>query len=66
MQIRNIEELRHHGAGDAVPLAMFGTAQNPDYWRAADELGFSQLALLSPTPSQQARGHRFSEQPLDN
>src|SRR6478672_2384477 len=35
----NIEELRHHGAGDAVPLAMFGAAQNPDYWRAADELG---------------------------
>ena len=30
-------------------LAMFGTPQNPDYWRAADELGFGQLALLLPT-----------------
>jgi len=52
--------LRHHGAGDAVPLAMFGTAQNPDYWRAADELGFSRHASPAPRPpSQQARGHRF-------
>ena len=33
------------GAGHDVPLAMFGTPQNPDYWRAADELGFGQLAL---------------------
>jgi hypothetical protein len=34
------------GAGHDVPLAMLGTPQNPDYWRAADELGFRQLALL--------------------
>jgi hypothetical protein len=37
------------GAGHDVPLAMFGTPQNPDYWRAADELGFGQLVLLLPT-----------------
>jgi hypothetical protein len=54
VQIRNIEELRHHGAGDAVPLAMFGTAQNPDYWRAADELGFSRHANPSPSSSEPA------------
>ena len=39
----------HDGAGRDVPLAMFGTPQDPDYWRAADELGFGQLALLLPT-----------------
>ena len=37
------------GAGHDVPLAMFGTPHNPDYWRVADELGFGQLALLLPT-----------------
>ena len=28
---------------------MFGTPKNPDYWRAADDPGFGQLALLLPT-----------------
>jgi hypothetical protein len=28
---------------------MFGTPQNPDYWRAADELGFGRVSLLLPT-----------------
>jgi hypothetical protein len=28
---------------------MFGTPNDIDYWRAADELGFDQLALLLPT-----------------
>ncbi|WP_193043817.1 LLM class F420-dependent oxidoreductase [Mycolicibacterium baixiangningiae] len=37
------------GAGHDVPLAMFGTPPEPDYWRAADDLGFGQLALLLPT-----------------
>lgn len=37
------------GAGRDVPLAMFGTPPKPDYWRAAEELGFGQLALLLPT-----------------
>lgn len=37
------------GAGHDVPLAMFGTPAKPDYWRAADDLGFGQLALLLPT-----------------
>lgn len=32
-----------------VPLAMFGTPKDLDYWRAAEELGFDQLALLLPT-----------------
>ena len=37
------------GAGRDVPLAMFGTPKDPDYWRAAEDLGFGQLALLLPT-----------------
>ena len=46
--IRRIDQMRD-GASRDVPLAMFGTPQNPDYWRAAEELGFGQLALLLPT-----------------
>jgi hypothetical protein len=45
---KRIDQMRD-GAGHDVPLAMFGTPQNPDYWRAADELGFGQLVLLLPT-----------------
>ena len=37
------------GAGHDVPLAMFGTPQKPDYWHAAEELGFGRLALMLPT-----------------
>jgi alkanesulfonate monooxygenase SsuD/methylene tetrahydromethanopterin reductase-like flavin-dependent oxidoreductase (luciferase family) len=37
------------GAGRDVPLAMFGAPAKPDYWRAAEDLGFGQLALLLPT-----------------
>ena len=28
---------------------MFGTPNKVDYWRAAEDLGFGQLALLLPT-----------------
>jgi hypothetical protein len=28
---------------------MFGTPVDPDYWHAADELGFGRLGLLLPT-----------------
>jgi probable F420-dependent oxidoreductase len=45
---RRIDQMRD-GAGHDVPLAMFGTPQKPDYWRAAEDLGFGQLALLLPT-----------------
>jgi probable F420-dependent oxidoreductase len=45
---KRIDQMRE-GAGRDVPLAMFGTPQKPDYWRAAEELGFGQLALLLPT-----------------
>jgi len=45
---RRIDQMRD-GAGRDVPLAMFGTPNDPDYWRAADDLGFGQLALLLPT-----------------
>jgi probable F420-dependent oxidoreductase len=45
---RRIDQMRD-GAGRDVPLAMFGTPQNPDYWRASEELGFGRLALLLPT-----------------
>ncbi|MGV0743420.1 LLM class F420-dependent oxidoreductase [Mycolicibacterium sp. XJ870] len=37
------------GAGHDVPLAMFGTPVDTDYWRAADDMGFDQLALLLPS-----------------
>ncbi|MDT7768534.1 MAG: hypothetical protein QOI30_1534, partial [Mycobacterium sp.] len=37
---RRIDQLRG-GAGHDVPLAMFGTPNDLDYWRAAEDLGFS-------------------------
>jgi hypothetical protein len=37
------------GAGHDVPLAQVATPQDPGYWRAAEDLGFGQLALLLPT-----------------
>ena len=37
------------GAGHDVPLAMFGTPIDADYWRTADDLGFGQVALMLPT-----------------
>jgi len=45
---QRINEMRD-GAGHDVPLAQFGTPVDPDYWGAAEELGFGQLALLLPT-----------------
>src|ERR1700722_16791655 len=45
---RRTDQLRD-GAGHDVPLAMFGTPNDLDYWRAAEGLGFGQLALLLPT-----------------
>ncbi|WP_316513754.1 hypothetical protein [[Mycobacterium] wendilense] len=37
------------GTGGDVPLAMFGAPIDPEYWRAAAELGFGQLGLLLPS-----------------
>ena len=45
---KRIDQMRD-GAGHDVPLAMFGTPTDPDYWRAVDDLGFGQVALLLPT-----------------
>lgn len=45
---RRVDQLRG-AAGRDVPLAMFGTPNNPDYWQATEELGFGQVALLLPT-----------------
>src|ERR1700742_3924127 len=45
---KRVDQLRE-GSGRAVPLAMFGTPADPDYWRAAEDLGFERLALLLPT-----------------
>jgi probable F420-dependent oxidoreductase len=56
---KRIDQIRE-GSGRDVPLAMFGTPNDLDYWRAAEELGFSQLALLLPT-----RPHDESLQLLD-
>ncbi|PJE17186.1 LLM class F420-dependent oxidoreductase [Mycobacterium sp.] len=47
---RRVKQLRS-GAGHEVPLAMFGTPNNLEYWRAAEDLGFGQLGLLLPTKS---------------
>jgi probable F420-dependent oxidoreductase len=43
-----IDQLRE-GAGHDVPLSMFGTPVDANYWRAAEDLGFGQLGLLLPT-----------------
>ncbi|MCV7419465.1 LLM class F420-dependent oxidoreductase [Mycobacterium yunnanensis] len=37
------------GSGHDVPLAMFGTPLDPDYWRAVDDIGFGQVALMLPS-----------------
>jgi probable F420-dependent oxidoreductase len=45
---KRIDQIRD-GAGHDLPLAMFGTPPELDYWRAAEDLGFGQVALLLPT-----------------
>lgn len=45
---QRVDQLRA-GAGHDVPLAMFGTPIQPDYWHAAEQIGFSRLALMLPT-----------------
>ncbi len=47
---KRIDQLRD-AAGHDVPLAMFGTPTDLDYWRAAEDLGYAQVALLLPTRS---------------
>ena len=37
------------GAGHDVPLAQFGTPADLDYWRAVEDLGYGQVAILLPT-----------------
>jgi probable F420-dependent oxidoreductase len=43
-----IDQMRD-GAGHDVPLAQFGTSTDLEYWRAVDDLGFGQIAVLLPT-----------------
>lgn len=45
---RRIGQMHDGGAHD-VPLMMFGAPVKPDYWRAAEDLGFSQLGLFLPS-----------------
>jgi probable F420-dependent oxidoreductase len=45
---KRIDQLRD-GAGHDVPLATFGTPVKPDYWKALDDLGYRQVALMLPT-----------------
>ena len=45
---KRIDQLRD-GAGHDVPLAQFGTPHDPEYWRAVEELGFGQVALILPS-----------------
>jgi probable F420-dependent oxidoreductase len=44
-RIRQLNE----GAQHDVPLAMFGTPVDAEYWSAAEGLGFDQVALLLPS-----------------
>ncbi|MGK2869911.1 MAG: LLM class F420-dependent oxidoreductase [Mycobacterium sp.] len=37
------------GAGHDVPLAMFGTPVDAEYWNAVEDLGFGQVALILPS-----------------
>lgn len=37
------------GAGHEVPLAMFGTPVDAEYWGAVENLGFGQVALILPS-----------------
>lgn len=48
MLTKRIDQLRE-GAHHDVPLSMFGTPIDADYWRAAEGLGSGQLNLLLPT-----------------
>jgi probable F420-dependent oxidoreductase len=45
---KRIDQMRQGGGRD-VPLAMFGTPVDPEYWSATEGLGFERLALLLPT-----------------
>lgn len=45
---KRISQLRE-GAGQDVPLAMFGTPVDADYWQAVEQLGFGQVGLLLPS-----------------
>ncbi|MCW2517254.1 MAG: hypothetical protein JWR11_6296 [Mycobacterium sp.] len=45
---KRVDQLRA-GAGHDVPLAMFGTPVEPDYWRAVEDLGWGQVALMLPS-----------------
>lgn len=47
---RRIGQLKD-GAGHNVPLAMFGTPVDAQYWSAVESLGFGQVALLLPSVS---------------
>ncbi|KUI31074.1 LLM class F420-dependent oxidoreductase [Mycobacterium sp. IS-1496] len=57
---RRVEQMRD-GAGRDVPLAMFGTPPKQEYWRAAEDLGFGQLALLLPTKPHDESLRRLDE-----
>ncbi|RUP33167.1 MAG: LLM class F420-dependent oxidoreductase [Mycolicibacterium sp.] len=37
------------GAEHDVPLAMFGAPVKPDYWQAAEDLGYGQIGLFLPS-----------------
>ncbi|PRC53550.1 LLM class F420-dependent oxidoreductase, partial [Mycobacterium sp. ITM-2017-0098] len=45
---RRIDQIRE-GASHEVPLSMFGTPVDTEYWSGAEDLGFGQLNLLLPT-----------------
>jgi len=55
-----IDKMRD-GLGHDVPLAQFGTPVDLDYWHAAEELGFGDIALLLPTEPRDQTMRRLDE-----
>jgi probable F420-dependent oxidoreductase len=45
---KRVDQMRD-GAGHDVPLVLFRSPLEPDYWRAVDDLGFDQVGLSLPT-----------------
>jgi len=43
-----IQQMRD-GSGHDVPLSMFGTPVDADYWQSVDDLGFGQVNLMLPS-----------------
>lgn len=50
---RRVTQIRENADHD-VPLMIFAAPADPDYWRAAEDVGFDHVGLLLPTKSRDA------------